>query len=243
MFEWLTQSLWRRILRQAIEPSLGLDAVMSALAMWEALFEDLTDLHKKVRQFCGEFATAQGIPSIRQDLAIKLIALLHQRSLNSALSLPSDPLGEEQNESYAPIPASAIKTTRTFSMEAAAAPVNKIDATLSVVIKHLCDAFESGGGAMRLKKLSATFMEEELLFALRLSSSQQNQWVVWTQSHGRGVMSLNFSEDQARTLVNWLYVFLTQAVGPVDADLMLGNAIHAAEKTEQGKRFSPRTLL
>lgn len=105
MFAWVTPDVWRRMIRQAFEPLLGIDGVHDGIAFWNANFENLTDVHKSIRPFVGEFCAYIEQPELKARLTLQLIAALHTPSA----TLPIDPFAKPSAlptpaATYAPAP-------------------------------------------------------------------------------------------------------------------------------------------
>lgn len=100
MFDWVTPSVWRRIVRKTFEADLGLDGVVFALQVWNSHFSDQGDPTVAAREFVRKVTTDLVKPTLRTPLTLKLIAFLRSRNV---ADLPVDPIPD----GFVPAPVTA----------------------------------------------------------------------------------------------------------------------------------------
>jgi hypothetical protein len=87
MFEWITDSIWRSMLRLALERDIGPSGVIEAIDFWNAHFAGTQDKQKHVRPFAQAFTEFIGKPEQRTSFALHIIAAMHTKPE----ALPADP--------------------------------------------------------------------------------------------------------------------------------------------------------
>lgn len=216
MFEWIDEVVWRRMLRAGLEHHVGLDGVTEAIAFWNAHFSDAQDRQKHIRPFAQAFTEFIGKPEERTAFALHIIAAMHTKPD----ALPPDPqaIGIKNG----------IKATRTISP-----PVVPGSAALS-------------SGSV-LPPIDATL--QALIRALQATldtSTSGTDWGVTLQRAiaGSGAyMNMGIPKANATQVIGAIYVALTDALGPVEADHLLSQAVKDVENSPIGRIFSPRQLL
>jgi hypothetical protein len=269
MFTWVTTEVWRRMLRQAFEPLLGLDGVHDAIAFWHANYDDLTDVHKSIRPFVQHFSSYIEQPELKARLTLQLIAALHS-PLNA---LPADPSNLEvahfsitpdpqptlfasppqghtthqphpvQDRFAAPI-RSAYSAPAEPSTLLGAGLLNDNDATLKALMRGLLTAIQGfSNGALASKQFLESMTLPSNLKEMGLQGEQSSTWVLMARSGFLPDINLNVSNKQCTAIISTAYIFLTELMGPVDADRLLSDAVNQVERMPEGKARSPRLFL
>ena len=232
MSDSITPEIWRRMIRAAFEKKLGLEGVQQAIGLWKQHFAEETDVQKNIRPFAQAYAEFIGQPSYKSEFALLLISSLHTK----LEMLPPDPQPQQRNMSQiAASPASSMATAPTST---------SIDATLAALILALHEelTLDSQGNvwtAQFLQTLQASFTVQNL----KLDEGQKTAWEAWLRLPQTLNLQANLSVQQATKLVNLLYVFLTEAIGPVETDRLLSRSVQQVEATPTGRSLSPRTFL
>lgn len=250
MFEWVTPEIWRRMVRAALEKPLGMAGVLEAIAFWNANFLHATDLQKHMRPFAQAFSEFVGRPEAKTEYALLLIAALHTQ----VGLLPDDPLADQSAAPAVPrasmpsAPAQAIAEVQAAPPAAVAAPAlragNPTDTSLNALIAALRAEMRLSTQASQYLELFAQRIQAKpTLRVIGLQSAQLPAWVNWLRRPEDTPLAAQLSQDQASKLVGLIYVFLAEALGPVDADRMLSNAVQTVEATPEGRAQSPRAFL
>ena len=228
----ITPEIWRRMIRAAFEKKLGLEGVHQAIAFWNLHFAQETDIQKHIRPFAQAYAEFMGQSSSKSELALLLISSLHTR----LEMLPPDPQPQQLNMSQvATSPASSLTNTKTST---------SIDATLGALILALHEALQlDSQGSVWATQFWETLQAPSTVQNLKLDDAQQNAWGVWLRQPENLNLHANLSVKQATKLVNLLYVSLTEAMGPVEADRLLSRSVQQVEATPTGRSLSPRSFL
>jgi|GEM_PF-5542893 len=220
------------MIRAAFEKKLGLEGVQQAIGLWKQHFAEETDVQKNIRPFAQAYSEFIGQPSSKSELALLLISSLHTK----LEMLPPDPQPQPRNMSQiATSPASPIASTQTSTA---------IDATLAALILELHEALtlDSQGSAWTAQFLQ-TLQASSTVQTLKLDDTQKDAWEAWLRLSQPLNLQAHLSVQQATKLVNLLYVFLTEAIGPVEADRLLSRSVQQVEATPTGRSLSPRTFL
>ena len=261
MFEWVTPEIWRKMVRAALEKPLGLAGVLEAIAFWNANFSHVSDLQKHMRPFAQAFSEFVGRPEAKTEYALLLISALHTH----VALLPEDPAPDAATPVRQPVrqPASVpaqfvtddatqaapnspnlTSTVPKSQPTAPSAPPNAVDASLDALITALRSEMALDSQARGYAQLfSQRIQAKPTLRVMGLQSAQLPAWVDWLRKPEQTPLAAQLSVAQANQLVGLIYVFLAEALGPVDADRMLSSAVQVVEATPAGRVQSPRAFL
>jgi hypothetical protein len=185
----------------------------------------------------GTFRVSQYIDALMQHVGLNQA---QRRELSVALYAAMG----KPDQALAVIPA-VLRRTRDGAAAPSAptaarpsAPQSSATTILGELLAHLVD------GAVRARKL------EDLLEILDFRQTQlapasaraATQWAANQLREARS-FAAQIVEADRRSMVNLLYMALCEAVGPVSADRILGNATQQAERLPEALEFSPRQLL
>jgi hypothetical protein len=90
---------------------------------------------------------------------------------------------------------------------------------------------------------------DRLMFAfaesktVKLDAEQVSKWIAWVQAPYRRPMGAALKPKQCTQIINEVYVYLSEQLGPVQADEGLSRAIALCEDTPTGRLVSPRQFL
>jgi hypothetical protein len=90
---------------------------------------------------------------------------------------------------------------------------------------------------------------DRLMFAfaesktVKLDAEQVSKWIAWVQAPYRRPMGAALKPKQCTQIINDVYVYLSEQLGPVQADEGLSRAIALCEDTPTGRLVSPRQFL
>jgi hypothetical protein len=235
MFEWVTPSIWRRMLRAAWEQDLGLAGVRDAIVFWNAHFAQAQDYQKHIRPFAEAFSEYLGKTETRTQMALRLIGALHTK----LEFLPKDPIEvatttdkNTRSELIIKIPTDQLPQT------------TPVDASLSELLSCVRDqlALQSKSATL-FSELDQWMSNAGVIQAMNLDPKQRLAWRVWLTNPQRNTLHALFSAAQAQIMVNQWYIFLSTELGPVMADQVLSQAVKSAELSAAGRVLSPRTFL
>jgi hypothetical protein len=241
MISDITPDIWRRIVRAAFEPRLGLDGVRHALRLWDDNFAATGDISTSIRPFVYAFTQSTGRSELRTDITLQLITLLH----SDVSQLPSDPNALGMLPTDLTIePQASTSNAAPDSMFPVASLTVSNGGTLATFILKLREL-------LTLEKNSQLAVPhyDRLIFdfvasrALKLNAEQSQQWVAWSQAPYKQPFHCLLTTPQCTQIINDIYVYLSEWVGPVVADDLLDKTIRLVEATPTGKIISPRLFL
>ncbi len=242
MIDEITPDIWRRIIRAALEPKLGLSGVRNAIRLWEDNFAKHNDVRAQIRPFVYAFTQSTGRPELRIDLTLHLITLLH----SEASTLPSDPnaLGMMPND----LTIEPIRPSTNSSAMDSSFPVASLTAsnggTMATFILKLREllAYQSNSSQSlpHYDRLVFDFVSSP---KLKFSPQQSQHWSIWAQAPYKTTLDTQLTTKQCMQIVNDIYVYLSEWVGPVVADDLLDKSVSLVELTPTGKIISPRLFL
>ncbi len=239
MFEWITPEVWRRMIRAAFEPSVGLDGTQHAIRLWNDNFSEFEDIQAQIRPFVYAFTQSTGRPDLRVKITLQLITMLR----TPIESLPTDPnsLGDGPTE-----PLYGTKTAQLESatplIRASLEPSN--DATLATLVLKLREILSfQPNSAELLKHYDRLIFDFISSKKLKLMPEQITHWIAWAQAPYKRELASLLNPMQCTQIISNVYVFMSEWVGPVVADEWLLRAIDLVELTPTGKVISPRLFL
>jgi len=188
----------------------------------------------------GTFRVSQYIDALMQHVGLNQA---QRRELSVALYAAMG----KQDQALAAIPA-VLRRSQNGAAPAAAAPqpaatkpLAAHTAATTVLGELLTQLVE---GAVRARKL-ADLIESLGFEALDLGAASTRAATQWVANELRDARSFagQVAEGDRRSIVNHIYMALCEAVGPVGADRILGQATQQAERLPEAVDFSPRQLL
>jgi hypothetical protein len=239
MFEWITPEVWRRMIRAAFEPSVGLDGTQHAIRLWDDNFAEFEDIQAQIRPFVYAYTQSTGRPDLRVKITLQLITMLR----TPLETLPSDPnsLGDappDQLYAVKAVQAESFSPVVRASLE----PSN--DATLATLVLKLREILSFQPNSAELlthyDRLIFDFISSK---KLKLMPEQITHWIAWAQAPYKRELASLLNPVQCTQIISYVYVFMSEWVGPVVADEWLNRAIHLVELTPTGKAISPRIFL
>lgn len=238
--------LWRRMLRFAYEKPLGLGTVSQSVALWQHHYPDPADYVPLIRPFAQLLATHLAKPHLQSELALLLIA-----AFNAPVdALPADPslmhgmptttqtLGQTAPPApHMPQPLGGLAPTNPSGQQALHHCLGALYVTLLTHLQTLNNG-ASLGVQLRLHLGQASTLQQ-----CAIPQPHRAAWLSWVQWAPQHRLDIDLSITQGQQLINVIYVYLVNALGPVETDMLLSHAIQAVEQTDIGRAFSPRKFL
>jgi hypothetical protein len=239
MFDWITPEIWRRMIRAAFEPNVGLDGSQHAIRLWNDNFAEFEDIQAQIRPFVYAYTQSTGRPDLRVGLTLQLITLLR----SSVDDLPEDPNSLNQSAA-AIVPAALLAEKEAIDpvIRASFEPSN--DGTLATLVLKLREILsfqpQSSELLSHYDRLIFDFVSSK---KLKLLPAQITHWITWAQAPYKRELASMLSSAQCTQIISYIYVFMSEWAGPVLADEWLNRAISMVEQTPTGKAISPRQFL
>ncbi|MFM2398246.1 MAG: hypothetical protein RL341_403 [Pseudomonadota bacterium] len=220
----------RRAFMHALVPLIGKEKSLQTVALWEETLGSDQPLLRGIPAFVNLAVGELEIAAQPKDLAYALM-----QSLGTADSeLPPDPKSILASGAGAK-PASPAAQSRRASDAAAGEQVEPINATLGALLLALVD------GVGRTDRSAQKYAVDQFISAADSAAiaADLKNLLNGKSSNLQG----KYSEKQAASLVNTLYIQIANAAGPVSADRILTQAVTQVEASPAGFRFAPRALL
>ncbi len=214
----------RRRLRLSLESLLPPDQLWHALWVWEREFATTSPFD--ISGYANRIASELGIPESSKALLDQIT-----RGIQApADGLPADPIAEMQRHAFQPLSAAPSPPMGS------AAPTIPLSPPEAVFNRFLETLLASLG--KRVVGVGPDGPRDQVAALVRSVGGRAPGWIEDPQAKLTGL-----SPSQMSTVINGLYVWTCEELGPVAADPLFGSAVRSTEEMPEAANFSPRQFL